>query len=72
MRDELVASAIAVSRWLLAADEDNGDGGGVRKMESMISSLYPMTCRLMVADLSEWKRMFWSEWMDTRVEVEGL
>ena len=67
MRDELVARARNESRGEVEVDED-----GERKMESMISSLYPTSWRLTRDVLSEWNRMFWSECTDRSVDVVGL
>lgn len=58
MREELVARARNES-WGFEEEEEAVEGE--RKMESIISSLYPTSCRLTSEVLSEWKRMFWSE-----------
>lgn len=72
MSDELVASATCVSMF---GDFEPGlaESGrlGERKVASIISSLYPMSWRLRVWVDREWKRMFWSAWTETMVEVAG-
>lgn len=67
-----MANAMCVS---LSFDDDGPGSGdefvGERKVASTISSLKPMSWRDSERVESEWKRMFWSAWTDTNVEVVG-
>jgi len=73
MSDEFVASATCVSASLDVEGPAWTCRGrlGDRNVASMISSLKPINWRVRDWVEREWKRMFWSAWTETIVDVAG-